>query len=69
MRTRFQASEADIAAATPRYETEMNRRFRGGGAETVSATNLPVSIGGASRIMAGSRWLPIRCIGKRLYAT
>ena len=39
-------------AATPRYGTEMRGRFRGG-AETVSAGDLPVSLRGALRIMAG----------------
>ena len=42
-------------AAPPRYGIEMRGRFRGGGAETVSTDDLPVSIGGAWRIMAGSR--------------
>ena len=50
----FRASEADIAAATPRYGTEMSRRFRGGGG-AVSADDLPVFIGGALRIMSSSR--------------
>ena len=44
-----------MGAAKPRYETEMSGRFRGGGAGTVSANTLPVWIGGALRIMAGSR--------------
>ena len=44
-----------MVAATPRYGTEMRGRFRGGGAETVSTDDLPVLIGVALRIMAGSR--------------
>ena len=38
----------------PRYGTEMGGRFRGGGG-TVSMDTLPVWIGGALRVMSGSR--------------
>ena len=44
-----------MVAARPRYGTEMSGGFRGGGAETVSADDLPVLIGVALRIMFGSR--------------
>ena len=51
----LQASEADMGAEKPRYGTEMRGRFRGGGAETVSADTLPVSLRVAFGLMSGSR--------------
>ena len=44
-----------MVAAKPRYGIEMSGRFRGGGAGTVSANSLPVSLRVAFDVMSGSR--------------
>ena len=72
LRTRPRLPRRIVRRRPPRYETEMRRRFRGGGGgggRTVSADGLPAVTGVVSGVMSGSRFLPARCIGRRLLAT